>query len=340
MLRSIAKQTVLAGALLATTLTVAASTSSYLEDGPKNWGNWGSDDEVGALNYLTPEQILKGVGEVTSGKVFTLQIPMTHNFGPVFPGRIPMMHYMAQDEGSFKAGKKDALAGGVKFSDDVAFMYLQGTTHVDALAHAWTGEEVYGGTTANSTVNGHTHADVAAIGQRGVVGRGVLLDVGRTKGGEDTRLEPNECITLDDIIATAQAEGVTLKKRDILLIRTGSIARYFDKATNSEWDAMTEPGLCYSEELVAWFKNMEIPFIAADNLAIEKVVQEINNEQVVIPLHVALMRNLGVVLSEIYWLEDLAADSAVDKKYTFLFTAAPLKVEQGSGSPINPIVIK
>jgi hypothetical protein len=52
------------------------------------------------------------------------------------------------------------------------------------------------------------------------------------------------------------------------------------------------------------------------------------------------MRNLGVTLTEICDLEKLAAHSADDRQYTFLYTAAPLKVNQASGSPVNPLVIK
>jgi len=131
-----------------------------------------------------------------------------------------------------------------------------------------------------------------------------------------------------------------LEKRDILVIRTGSIGRFYSEKPDAEWNAMTEPGLCYSHDLVRWIHDMEIPMIASDNLAVELVQQTINNDSYVIPLHGALMRDLGVVLSELYWLDDLAADSAKDGQYTFLFTAAPLKMARGSGSPVNPIVIK
>jgi kynurenine formamidase len=334
----------LAATLVAGWATAAPAQSTtvekLLESSPKAWGQWGADDEVGALNYLDAEQVLRGVAAAQSGKVFSLQIPMTHNFGPVFPGRIPTMHYMSQDESTYTMGGKDTLAGGVKFSDDVAFMYLQGTTHTDALGHAWYGDQVYGGKPASTTVDGHTHADVAAIGKRGIVGRGVLLDVGRQNGGESGRLAPNACITLDDIQATAEAQGVQIQKRDILLFRTGSIPRFFEEEPDAPWDALSEPGLCYSEALVQWFADMEIPLAAADNLGLEKVVQEIDGETVVIPLHGALMRDLGVVISEIYWLEELAADSAEDGQYAFLFAAAPLQMEQGTGSPVNPLAIK
>lgn len=340
-IRSIALAASTTLAMLAPCIVLAESPIERLQaDAPSAWGKWGDDDQVGALNYLGAEQVRNGAGAVSGGDVFSLQIPMTHNFGPVFPGRIPMMHYMAQDEASYSSGKNDPLAGGLKFSDDVAFTYLQGTTHVDALGHAWYGDQVYGGVSADSTVHGHSHADVAAIGRRGIVGRAVLLDVGRHMGGDDGRLDPNECITLDDMRATAETQGTSIAEHDIVLVRTGSMERYFDEETNSEWEALTEPGLCYSTELVQWFADMEIPMVGADNLGVEKVVQEIDGDTVIIPLHGALIRDLGVVMSEIYWLQDLAADSAEDGQYEFMLVAAPLQVEQASGSPVNPIAIK
>lgn len=329
-------------ALLLSAPTLAETGMERVQkNAPNNWGKWGENDEVGALNLLGEEQVLNAAKAIQSGKTFTLQIPMTHGKGPVFPGRIPTMHFMAQDESIYSAGKAEALAGGVKFSDDVAFMYLQGTTHVDALAHAWYGDQVYGGKSADSTVHGHAHGDVAAIGKKGITGRGVLLDIGRHSGGGDKhRLAPNTCVNLEDLLATADAQKVEIKKRDILVLRTGSIARFYEDEPDAEWTAMSEPGLCYSHELLDWIDEMEIPMIAADNIAIEKVAQEVDGEQMIIPLHGALMRDMGVVLSEIWWLDDLAADSAEDGQYTFMLVAAPLKMEEGTGAPVNPVAIK
>lgn len=341
-IRASAAVAALAGLALAggTAAAEESAVSKLLADAPKNWGDWGEDDQVGALNYLSDGEVLRGAESVQSGKTFTLQIPMTHNDGPVFPGRIPTQHYMSQDQGAYAAGKLDRLAGGMKFSDDVAFMYLQGTTHVDALGHAWYEDKIYGGKSADTTIHGHAHADVARIGAKGIVGRGVLLDVGRHKGGDNNRLDPNACVTLEDLEATAEAQDVSIEKHDILVLRTGSIPRYFEEEPDAAWDALTEPGLCYSEALLAWLDDMEIPAIAADNLGVEKVVQEIDGETIIIPLHGALIRDLGIVLSEIWWLEDLAADSAEDGQYSFLLVAAPLKMDQGTGSPVNPVAIK
>jgi len=328
-----------ASAALSGTAGAESLMERLQQDAPSNWGKWGDDDQIGALNYLDEAQAQRGAKAVRSGRRFMLQVPMTHGDGPVFPGRIPTQHFMAADESAYSSKKAEPMPGGMKGSDDVVFMFLQGTTHVDALAHAWYGDQVYGGVSADSTVHGHAHADVGAVGERGIVGRGVLLDLGRHLGVGD-RLAPDTCMHLADLKATAEAQNVTIEKRDILILRTGSIARFYDDDPDHAWSAFNEPGLCYSLELLNWLHEMEIPAIAADNIAVERVTQNIDGETATIPLHGALMRDLGIVLTEIAWLEDLADDSAADGQYTFMYMAAPLKMEGGTGSPVNPIAIK
>jgi kynurenine formamidase len=83
---------------------------------------------------------------------------------------------------------------------------------------------------------------------------------------------------------------------------------------------------------------MEIPNLVTDTMANEVTMDPVHG--VMLPLHNALMRNLGVAFSEIIALDSLAQDCAADGQWTFLYTAAPLKVVGGSGAPVNPIVIK
>ena len=52
------------------------------------------------------------------------------------------------------------------------------------------------------------------------------------------------------------------------------------------------------------------------------------------------LRNTGVLFGEIFSLDDLALACAEDGNYAFLFTAPPLPVTGGVGSPINPLAIK
>src|SRR5437868_3632711 len=101
----------------------------------KNWGRWGADDEIGALNFLSQDQILKAVQTVKQGKVFTLGLPIGRKGGDLLDSvnRLTTVHMMTHDEGTYRSGKDKTGTGGFKFADDAVFMYLQGTTHIDAL---------------------------------------------------------------------------------------------------------------------------------------------------------------------------------------------------------------
>lgn len=103
-------------------------------------------------------------------------------------------------------------------------------------------------------------------------------------------------------------------------------------------DGFSEPGLMYSPEPLAWFDQTEIPNLATDTIANETTYDPVTG--VALPLHCALMRNLGVTLTEICDLDGLAEDCAQDGRWTFMYAAAPLHIVRGTGSPVNPIAIK
>lgn len=103
-------------------------------------------------------------------------------------------------------------------------------------------------------------------------------------------------------------------------------------------EAYWEPGLTFSLELVCWFDEMQIPSLVTDTLANETTYHPETGIQLI--LHAALMRNLGIVFTEMAWLDDLAADCASDRVYAGLYCAAPTKVTKGTGGGANPIFIK
>ena len=307
------------------------------KDLPKNWGKWGPDDEVGSLNYLTPAVVAKAAGCISSGKTFTLQVPMADPAGdPVWPGRSGAIRTMVMDEGHYIAGKGPDFAGGAHYADDHMTCFLQGSTQYDALGHVWYDGQIWNGYDAKTTIGGLAKASVMAIATKGVVGRGVLLDMARFRNKEC--LDVAETFTHEDLMACAQAEGTEIRKNDILVVRTGWIAKFYRVTREEFYGNFVEPGLTFSPELVHWFHDMEIPNLVTDTIANEVTVDPVSG--VVLPLHNALMRNLGVTLTEIAWLDDLAADCADDGKYDFLYCAAPLKVINGTGAPVNPVVIK
>ena len=322
-------------------MTEPQPTAPYLgdllKDSPSNWGKWGADDEVGALNYLGPEQVLAAARLVTSGKTFTLQRLIGDPKGdPVWPGRTPAERTQILDESNWdEGGTGPAYPGGLHYADDKINAFLQGSTQYDALGHVWFDGKIWNGYDARTTIGGLDKASVEPIAQRGVVGRAVLLDMARFLGKDN--LAAAETFTHEDLQACAKSQGITIEKRDILIIRTNFLKLFFELG-DKFYEGFCEPGLVYSPELVQWFADMEIPNLVTDTIANEVTMDP--NNGVALVLHNALMRNLGITLTEIADLELLAEDCAADGRYEFFYAAAPLKVALGSGSPVNPIVVK
>lgn len=311
--------------------------TELLSDAPTNWGKWGPDDEIGSLNYLDPAQILRGAAEIKDGKTFTLQRLIGDPAGdPVWPGRSPAERTMILDESHWdEGGDGPAFPGGLHYADDKINAFLQGSTQYDALGHVWFGGKLWNGYDARTTVGGLEKASVEPIAQRGVVGRGVLLDMARYFGKD--ALGAAETFTHEDLEACAVKQGVDIQPRDIIVIRTNHLQLFFEQGEKF-YEGFCEPGLVYSPELVDWFKDREIPNLVTDTIANEVTTDP--NNGVALVLHNALMRNLGIAFTEICDLEQLAADCAEDGRYSFLYAAAPLKIHRATGSPVNPLAIK
>jgi hypothetical protein len=52
------------------------------------------------------------------------------------------------------------------------------------------------------------------------------------------------------------------------------------------------------------------------------------------------LRDLGVYIGEIWWLEELSEDCAAGGVYDFFLSAQQLNIPGAVGSPINPVAIK
>lgn len=310
-----------------------------LEGSASNWGRFGPEDEIGTLNYLTPEEILRGIGTIRTGQAFTLGLPIGDPRGDlVWPGRAPTQHYMVSDAGFYEAGKKDFIAGsgGVAFSDDVVHMYLQGTTQVDSLGHIWYDGRLYNGYDAKTTTGGLAKNSIERAAERPIAGAAVLLDVARYKGKE--MLDVGEEITLEDLRATAEHQGIVVQSRDMVLIRTGYYLRYARGGVlGYVGESLNEPGITYSPDMVEWFQEREVPLYGTDTMGNEQTRS--TRTGTVQPLHPAFITRLGLTLVEMLWLEDLARHCDASKQYRFFLVVSPLKVVGGAGSPVNPLAI-
>jgi kynurenine formamidase len=307
------------------------------ESGPHNWGRWGGEDEIGTANFITPETVARAARLVRRGVVLSCALPIDDR-GPVYPGRMAPKHVMTLSGADYVAGQKGfgvVPPGGMKFADDYLFAPLQCSTQWDALSHAWYGEELYNGFSERE-VRGSVGARRLGIDKlyRHLVGRGVLLDLPRALGRGE-RLAPGYAVTPGDLDHALALAELKLETGDILLLRTGHLPWYFDLQDKNEfWKAA--PGL--GEATVTWLHQRQVAAVAVDNVTVE--VQPPEAPGAVLPLHGALIRDLGLTLGEMFHLEDLAADCAADGVYEFLFVGQPLRIKGAVGSPINPLAIK
>jgi kynurenine formamidase len=293
------------------------------------WGLWGDEDQVGALNLLTPERVVTASKLVRTGRVFPLNWEMEMPDPVIARGRrdLPRHSYV--------------VYGRTSVEDVLDNFYPQSSSQWDAFSHS--------GCPDHGFYNGATLEEVTDVkapklgiehwARRGIVGRGVLLDFGRwvEASGRDFEYSTNTPITVDDLEQTRKAQNIELQSGDILLVRTGWMRFYLKQS--SGWRARIGkrpevPGLESCLPMVRYLWDHHVAAVAADNYMVESGGNAMEG------LHRNLLALCGVPLGEFWFLERLAEDCMRDGVYEFLLTSAPLNKRGGAGSPPNAIAIK
>jgi kynurenine formamidase len=300
----------------------------------RNWGKWGPDDERGTLNYITPADIVRAAGLIKRGAVFSLAIPFDAK-GPQInqPRRFNPIHRMMITGPDCTTGALK-FPGTVGFSDDMVIMPLQCATQWDALSHCFDAGRMYNGYDANEVSSRGAKRNGIEKVARGIVARGVLIDVPRVKGAR--WLEPGYAITTDDLAAAIAAERVEVRRGDALIVRTGHMTLCRERGGWGDYAGGDAPGLSF--HTADWLHRREIAAVATDTWGMEVRPNEIPDTFQ--PLHQVLIPNVGLTIGEIFFLDELADDCARDGVYDFFFVAPPLPITGAVGSPINPIAIK
>lgn len=294
----------------------------------RNWGRWGEADEIGTLNLITDEVVVEAGKEIKTGKRLALGIPMDEN-GPqtgAMPGRTNPEREMVLIDTPLSGDPSDFTT-----SDDRVSMGIQACTHWDALAHVSYEGRLYNGV-PSSVITAAGAAKMGIDKVKTIIGRGVLLDVARTKGVE--RIEGNYAITGDDLDAACELGKVTMRPGDIVLVRTGQMRLFL--AGDRERYGVPAPGP--SLQTVEWFRDHDVAAVATDNITFEVYPSE--REDAMLAVHLLHLVDMGMTQGQNWNLEDLAADSADDGRYTFFLDASPLPFTNAVGSPVNPIVVK
>jgi kynurenine formamidase len=293
-----------------------------------NTGRWGPDDQRGTLNLIDTAAVLRGIAAARQGRVFSLAIPFDED-GPQtgdIPGREnPRRHMLAVN-----APYTDDPAGFCA-SDDALTMGVQAATHWDSLAHVSYEGRLYNGTDA-------AVIDEAGAGRLGiehfgpVVTRGVLADVARLHGVD--HLDRGYAISGDDLDAALGRVGVTVEPGDALLVRTGHM--HYLRAGDRKRYGRAAPGL--STRSVEWLHDHDVAAIAIDTVALE--VWPLEDPDVMLPVHLLHLVDMGLAQGEVWALDDLAADCAADGQHDFLLCATPLPLTRALGGPVAPTAVK
>jgi kynurenine formamidase len=304
-------------------------TASWREIGNtlRNWGRWGTGDQRGTMNFAGPAQIRSAAALVTSGRVFDLSIPLDGAGPQEGPDRPNPQRLMSVIGGTASGG------GAFRYNDDVVFMPLQAGTQWDALSHVYYDNMLYNSVPKEAVDWAGASRLGIATQAGGVTGRGVLIDVARHLGVD--WLSSGQVIGPRLLTDALRRQGTELAGGDILLIRTGWRRKYLADQDRAAFLG-DEPGI--GLDCCAWLAGHQVAAVASDNWALEVIPSEVGGES--FPVHMVLIRDMGMMIGEMFDLEDLAQDCAGDGVYEFLLCAPVLRFTNGVGSPVSPIAIK
>ncbi len=281
-----------------------------------NWGRWGKDDQLGALNLITPAKRKEAAALVKEGVAVSLARDTNSAVEADNPN--PFQHTM------------NATGAAGQWSADTVSVLFHGYqhTHLDALCHIFYQGKMY---------NGFSQQEVTAKGagklaitnlKQGIFTRGVLMDMAALKGVP--YLDGTVALYPADLDAWEKRAGIKVGPGDAVFINTGRWAR---RAAKGAWEA--EKGTAGLHASCAkWLKDRDVALLGSD--AASDVLPS-GIEGVSHPVHLLTLNAMGVHIFDNCDLGALAAATAQRKRWTFLLTAAPLPITGGTGSPLNPI---
>ena len=282
-----------------------------------NWGRWGDDDQLGALNLITPEVTAAAAGTVRTGR--TVSCARALDTRPAADNPSPVAHHMT---GTFTEG----------YGADYFALAPHGfaTSHIDALSHIFHEGKLFNGYDAETvTAHGATRLGIHRLAA-GIVTRGILLDIPALRGVE--ALEPGEAIFPEDLEDAEARAGLTVGAGDALFVRTG---RWRWRDEHGPWDlGRSAAGLDAS--CLPWLRARDVATLGSDGVS---DVAPSRVDGVPMPIHTLAIVALGLHLMDNLDFDTLSVACAEIGRWEFLLTVAPLVLRRGTASPVNPIAV-
>ena len=275
----------------------------------RNWGRWGRDDQVGAINLITPQKRTAAAALVESGRTVSL----SRIFEP------PQQFIQKSDLGASGAGY---------VMDYYGFIYHGTTiTHVDALCHIWDADGMWQGRDPDETIDtsGAHFADITNWSS-GIITKGVFIDVPRHRG--EPHVTRDRPVHGAEIAEIARAQGVSVEPGDALIVHSGWQA-YQESSERRAGGG--SPGLHAS--CAEFIRDHDVALLGWDLMDARP-----DGYGLAWPMH-GVLHNFGVALMDNALLEPLAAACAEEGRFQFMFMLLPLRVARGTGSPVNPVAM-
>jgi len=276
-----------------------------------NWGRWGNDDVLGTINLITEQKRKQAAALVKSG----VSISVAHDLSTEQAADNP------------RPLKREVAPN---FRTDTYFFQYHGTfvTHQDALCHYTFDNHVYNERPLNTK---DCFPGIDNL-KNGIVTRGILIDIPRLKGVP--YLEPDAAIFQKDIEAWEKMASLKVGPGDAVILRTG---RWAQREKKGPWNAIANAA-GFDVTVAPWFKARDVALAGGD------VTVEIHTDPPVVegqttPLHTILIAGLGMPIIDDLDPEALAEMCARLRRWEFMLVIAPLRVPNGTGSPVNPIAI-
>ena len=292
-----------------------------------NWGRWGDEDELGTVNFINPAKRKQAAALVRTGVAVSCARPIVT--GSAIDAPSPPIHYMT---GSGELYSLDPEIATQHASDFIGMVFHgMSITHLDALSHLFWNGKMYNNKPADlvTTRQGATAESIENV-KDGIVSRGILLDVARHR--EVDWLQPGDGILPEELEAIEKECDVAVTPGDILLIRTGHYRRRREIGPitlEQGW-----PGL--EAACLPWLHERSVSMLGGDTV---NDVSPSGYEGFRLPIHQIGIVQMGLWLIDNCNLEELSAKCAELGRWEFQLVLAPLRIEYGTGSPVNPIAI-
>lgn len=290
----------------------------------RNWGRWGAEDERGALNLITDEKRAQAAGLVAEGRSVSCARPLPVAPAPENP--TPVAHHMISGGDAVSAESRFGI------SRDYFAIAPHGmaTTHLDALCHIFYEGKMYNGFDKSEVRTDGAKRNSIMSGADGIVSRGVLLDIPPLRDAEF--LEPGERVTVAELEGAEARQGVRVEAGDILLVRTGRDRRKESRGAGAPMDGLA--GL--DAGCLPWVRQRDVALIGCDGVT-DAMPSGIEGWPM--PFHQVAIPAMGIHLIDNMYLERLLAACVERDRWEFLFALAPLRLEGGTASPLNPLAI-